>query len=268
VPKFLDQGPVSWKEAVDRSWEMINAADVAAIGNRRDGRPGLPVYGLGIIVSASLSCEDALMAAQMAARLDRIRVYLGGRPAGEGDSLLRSEDRNSNTAGVKMVFDAIGVELASWDDLYADLIRGRIGSILMIGAHVPLTGEDEAEAVSNLGCSGRLIVLGTSESRLTKAAQVVFPIAEFAEAEGVVINKDMRLQRMRRALDAPGSALPAWRALALLAKRFGFKELAELDNDADVFAELVRSVPPLQKISQRSDIGAAGVSLKTGGNGR
>jgi len=52
-------------------------------------------------------------------------------------------------------------------------------------------------------------------------AQVVLPTAAWAEKDGTYTNTERRVQRIRRAVDAPGHALSDWEIITLLAQKLG-----------------------------------------------
>ncbi len=50
---------------------------------------------------------------------------------------------------------------------------------------------------------------------------LVFPSASFAEIDGTFINGEGRIQRVRKAVDPPGEALPDWEILCRIAQKMG-----------------------------------------------
>lgn len=65
------------------------------------------------------------------------------------------------------------------------------------------------------------LYLGTEVPEAASAAAAILPIATFAEQEGSFLNVQGRIQRFWPALQAPGSALPAWRALGFIEAAIG-----------------------------------------------
>jgi formate dehydrogenase alpha subunit len=80
-------------------------------------------------------------------------------------------------------------------------------------------------------------------------ADVFLPAAGWAEKEGTFTNTDRRVQRVRKAADAPGQARPDWQIICDLAKRLekqlGRSQSAFWDysHPAEVLAEMGRVVP-------------------------
>ena len=85
---------------------------------------------------------------------------------------------------------------------------------------------------------------------LTKTAQladVVFPAACFAEKDGTYTNTERRVQRVRKAVNAPGEAKADWEIIDALMKRLGCDN--GLKSSEDVFNEIRRLTPSYAGIS-------------------
>ncbi|MFC2042520.1 molybdopterin dinucleotide binding domain-containing protein, partial [Chloroflexota bacterium] len=52
-------------------------------------------------------------------------------------------------------------------------------------------------------------------------ADVILPAAAFAEKDGTFTSTERRVQRIRKAIDPPGEAIPDWQIIVLLAGRMG-----------------------------------------------
>ena len=70
-------------------------------------------------------------------------------------------------------------------------------------------------------------------SEAQQYADVILPMAAFAEGSGSFINNEGRLQSFRAAVKTPGEARPAWKILRVLGDglklpRFQFNELSEV----------------------------------------
>ncbi|MBO0922721.1 bifunctional nitrate reductase/sulfite reductase flavoprotein subunit alpha [Cellulomonas sp. zg-ZUI222] len=74
-------------------------------------------------------------------------------------------------------------------------------------------------------------------------ADVVLPAAMWSEADGVMVNSERTMTLARRALSAPGGALPDWQLIARVATAMGFDGFAHASSE-EVFAELRRSSNP------------------------
>ena len=92
-------------------------------------------------------------------------------------------------------------------------------------------------------------------------AHVVLPAAMWAEVDGTFTNYQRRVQRIRRAFAAPGSATPRWQMAAGLSSRLGAPFAAATARD--VFALLARAVPDYAGLDFKS-VGAGGRAVPPG----
>ncbi len=72
-------------------------------------------------------------------------------------------------------------------------------------------------------------------------ADVVLPAASFAEKDGTFVNTERRIQRVRKAVDAPGEAKPDWVIFMELMTRLGYEEHY---NSAEEIFEEIRELTP------------------------
>lgn len=84
-------------------------------------------------------------------------------------------------------------------------------------------------------------------SETAALADVVLPATAFAEKEGTFTNTERRVQRVRKAVPAPGQARPDWQILADLSTRLGFP--MHYENAAQIWAEVGRVWPVVQGIT-------------------
>jgi predicted molibdopterin-dependent oxidoreductase YjgC len=86
--------------------------------------------------------------------------------------------------------------------------------VLYLVGEVPLDTLPESEF---------LIVQNIYPPDLWHAADLALPAASFAEVDGTFINGEGRIQRVRKAVDPPGEALPDWEILCRIARKMGKK---------------------------------------------
>ncbi len=82
-------------------------------------------------------------------------------------------------------------------------------AILTTGAFVPQVVRDRFKVV---------IALDIFHTEWTKSADVVYPIAVFAEVSGTVVDKSNRFRRMVKACEAPGKSIQEWEIIQDVAK--------------------------------------------------
>jgi predicted molibdopterin-dependent oxidoreductase YjgC len=78
-------------------------------------------------------------------------------------------------------------------------------------------------------------------------ADVVLPSACFAEKDGTFTNTERRVQRIRKAVDAPGDARNDWQILCDIATRMGYA--MAYDASQDIMAEMATVTPSYAGIS-------------------
>jgi formate dehydrogenase major subunit len=92
----------------------------------------------------------------------------------------------------------------------------------------------------------------------------VLPAALWAEVDGTFTNYQRRVQRIRRAVVAPGDALPRWALAAGLLQRLGQPLAAS--SAREVFALFARGAPDYAGLDYKA-IGASGRALPLAAEG-
>jgi predicted molibdopterin-dependent oxidoreductase YjgC len=95
------------------------------------------------------------------------------------------------------------------------------------------------EALENLEL---LVVQDIFLTETAQLADVVLPTASFAEKDGTFTNSERRVQRVRKALEAPGEARQDWDIICDLARRMGYP--MEYDGPSAILDEIA-SVSPI-----------------------
>lgn len=102
-----------------------------------------------------------------------------------------------------------------------------------------LLATHEVEALSKLDL---VIVQELFETETTALADVVFPAASFAEADGTFTNNDGFVQRVRKSVEPVHQSLPDWMIVARLARELGVDFGFERSASA-VFREIADQIP-------------------------
>ncbi len=95
------------------------------------------------------------------------------------------------------------------------------------------------EALHNLDF---LVVQDIFLTETAELADVVLPAASFAEKEGTFTNTERRIQRVRKAVDAPGKAQADWEIISELMTRMGYPTHY---NSVDEIMDEIASVAPI-----------------------
>jgi formate dehydrogenase major subunit/formate dehydrogenase alpha subunit len=100
---------------------------------------------------------------------------------------------------------------------------GELKSLYIIGENPLVSDPDLNHAEKSIANLDFLVVQDIFLTETAKRADVVLPSKCFAEKEGTFSNTERRVQRVRKAIDAPGEAMDDWKILCEIAKRMGFE---------------------------------------------
>ena len=172
---------------------------------------------------------------------------------GPGDDILLSEDRNPNMNGARLlgVTSEPGAKLPA----IADGVKsGRVTGLITLGEN-PMRLGISAEQLETLST---FVVMDILSNAATEYATVVLPSFAFAEKRGSMVNGEGRLQRLNRAVRAPGQARDDWEILRdLIQACSGQNGIYSIE---DVFRQMAEAVPRLTGLSL-SKIGDLGVQV-------
>jgi formate dehydrogenase alpha subunit len=119
-----------------------------------------------------------------------------------------------------------------------------IKALFIMGENPMMSDPDIAHVEHALGKLDLLVALDIFMNETTALADVVLPSAAWPEKDGTFTNTERRVQRTRKAVNAPGLALPDWKAIEMLANRLG---ASWNYADANVIMEEIRGVTPSYK---------------------
>ncbi len=205
-------GPSTVEEAVSAAKDLL-------------GNVGAKPERVAIVLSAQHSLEDNWALFTLARTyLGTDRFFVTGKPLGEGDDVLLSEDRNPNTAGVLKLCE--GTPPRPLGDLLK--MADQFDSVIALGSHVEVDPKELGAALKGK----KVVVIAAHEGPLSKLAKVALPACSWAEVDATYVNKKGRVQTSERALAARGSALPGWQLVGKLGRALGFatswRKLSEL----------------------------------------
>jgi NADH-quinone oxidoreductase subunit G len=243
--RLLEPRIVSQEKLVATDWPI--AISQAALQLKQ-----LSGLEIAIIASGRMTNEELWMALQLARTLGVELIDIVPR-TGPGDDILLSEDRNPNTNGARLlgVTSKPGAKLP----VIADAVKsGRVKALITLGEN-PMRLGISAEQLQKLSA---FIVMDILSNAATEHATVVLPSLAFAEKRGSMINGDGRLQRLNRAVRAPGQARDDWEILRdLIQACSGPNSIYSIE---DVFRQMAEAVPQLAGLSL-SRIGDRGIQI-------
>ena len=228
---LVDGLPAGWDRAIRAAAELLGPGLATATATR----------SVGVVLSAEHTNEDNFALARLAKAWGVTNVYVAGKPEvpSRADGRLRVADVNANTAGVKLVAEALGFAATPIVDLSAD-----VRTLVVLGGELP--GIDQAK-LAELA----IVAITAHEVGWVARAKVALPAAAWAEVAGTVTNAAGRVQRMHAAVTSPGQALPAWEAIVRLAQATGGK--LSFAHTRDVFKDMAQTVPAWKALSWARD---------------
>ncbi len=119
----------------------------------------------------------------------------------------------------------------------------QIKAMLIDGENTLVSDPDRNHCEHALKSLDHLVVIDIFLTETGELADVVLPAASWGETDGVQVNTERRVQRLRAAVPAPGEAQPDWWIVCQIAQRLGFQGF-EFEKAKDVFNELC-SVSPV-----------------------
>jgi NADH-quinone oxidoreductase subunit G len=127
---------------------------------------------------------------------------------------------------------------------------GKIDTLVLLGAD-PL-GDYPDRYLAEAGLTGARTVISLDQflTESVKQADVVLPVAGFAEVDGTTTNLEGRVSALARKVTAPGTAQSDWMVAAELAYRLGHD--LGLESPAQITAEIAATAPAFAGLSRRA----------------
>ena len=234
---IVDGLPAGWDRAV-----AVAADRLAPLRLRVVDEPA----AVAVVLSAVCSNEDNYALAKLAGAWGLKAVFATGRPdvASRADGRLRVADRNPNRAGVSAIANALGLAVTPATTANLEAVR----VLVTLGDVLPDVADARLREITVIAIAaherGPIThpYLDDHNVKHTWYANVVLPVADWAEAAGTITNTKGHVQRMHAAFPAPGQALPGWEAIVRLAQAVGTPGVS-WTHAREVFAEMTAAVP-------------------------
>jgi NADH-quinone oxidoreductase subunit G len=212
------------------------------------GVPG----AVGVLVSARSPNEEIFLWRRIGALLGARVVGISWSPPGaDHDDFLVKADKNPNTEGLRL--QGLPVD-GALDELLGAVRCGDVQAIILHRTDLA-AWRDTAAVAAMLERVPYVVVLDSDWSETAEFADVVLPVATYAESDGTFTNHAARVQRFHAAVPPPGDARPGWLVLAELAARLGAE--VRFENAESVFAALAAESAPFGGLSYAA-LGAHG----------
>ena len=126
-------------------------------------------------------------------------------------------------------------------------LRGDIKALYVMGENPVITDPNASHTIEALKALDFLVVQDIFLTETAKLADVVLPAACFAEKDGTFTNTERKVQRVRKAVCAPGAARDDLSILLELSERLGIA--LHFTDSASAFAEFSALWPALTGVS-------------------
>jgi formate dehydrogenase alpha subunit len=133
-------------------------------------------------------------------------------------------------------------------EMYQAAFDKKLKMIYLIGEDPALSEPDINHVVKALRNLDFLVVQDIFLSETAKLADVVLPAASFAADDGTFTNTERRIQRVRKAVKAPGDAIPDWKIVCLIARKMG-KSGFDYEHPSQIWDEMACLTPSMAGIS-------------------
>ena len=233
------QFPATWTDAIQRAADALKKVKAEEIA---------------VVASGRLTNEELFVLKRLLGELGVTQVDTVMNP-GQADNFLRSDDGNPNSRGTELLgLSSGGRKLSAWA---GEIASGKIKALLVLGGEELVAAGIPAETLGKLEV---LIFSGILSNATSQLAHVVLPGAAFAEKTGSMVNVHGRLQRMTRAIPAPGEAREDWMILRDL--RMTLTGGNSLHSVEDVWKSMAGEVAPFSGLSW-AKIGDLGIQLES-----
>ena len=123
-------------------------------------------------------------------------------------------------------------------DLFDALEDGRVKAVWIVATNPLVSMPDSERAKAALARAELVVCQDAYDPTETSAlAHAVLPAAQWPEKQGTMTNSERRVTLMRKAIEAPGDALPDWEIFTRLAAALGFAEHFAWGSAAEVYDE-------------------------------
>ena len=123
-----------------------------------------------------------------------------------------------------------------------DMCGDQIRAMIIAGENTLLSDPDRSHCEKALAALDHLVVIDIFMTETAQMADVVLPATSWAETDGVCVNTERRVQRLRKAVEPPGLAKPDWWIVSQIAQRLGIGGF-EYGSAKDVFNEMCKLSP-------------------------
>ncbi len=133
-------------------------------------------------------------------------------------------------------------------EMLDEAFAGNVKAMYIMGEDPVLTDPDANHVKKSLSSLDFLVVQDIFLTETAKFADVVLPATSYAEKDGTFTNTERRVQRVRKAVEAPGECRLDWEILSDVAKGLGAAGF-DYKNSEEIFNEIRQTTPSYRGIT-------------------
>ena len=152
-------------------------------------------------------------------------------------------DPQAQAKFAKLYGKTIGLEKGITKVTALERCGDQIRAMLIDGENTLVSDPDRNHCQRALESLDHLVVIDIFLTETAELAKVVLPATAWGETDGVQVNTERRVQRLRKAVEPRGQARPDWWIVSQIARRLGIPGF-EFRSAKEVFNELA-SVSPI-----------------------
>src|SRR3990172_1754749 len=232
-------------KTVEVSWDEMIPLVLARLRSYRPDE-------IGVIASPHMTNEDLFVLKQLVdhLRISHLDFKIPPREPGYEDRFLIKADKNPNTKGAELIGLIPRAGALDARRMLRAAKERRLKCLWVFHHDLLASGWPETETLEALLSVESLIFQGTNQNGVSPHAHLTLPSAAYVERDGTFTNFQGRVQRIRKAIEPLGEALPDWEILSRIGRAAGLA-LAPT-RVQDCFNALAQGVPAFAGMTYRS----------------
>ena len=132
-------------------------------------------------------------------------------------------------------------------DFFEQAGEGKLKAFYCFGEDPIRSEPNAAKLIEDIGKIEFIVCQEIFMTEVAKLAHVVLPATSFAEKDGTFANTERRIQRVRKAVDAPGQARPDWKIISDVATAMGYP--MSYSGPSEIYDEMAALSPSFAGIN-------------------
>ncbi len=229
---LIDASPCALSYATDRCVEILKLGGVAIVAN------------------AWQTLEEQYITGELA-KACGAEVYMVSHLR-EDDGKFVSADKTPNMRGAFLTGLVAQYPQANLDSLAKKVRSGEVKTILCLGENLRALGFDAKDFKS-----ANIVFCGALENETSAAAKICIPFRSQFEKRGLWVNRQFRVQKFEKAVDAPEGTVDDLEFLATLLRDYTGASFA-LPSHGEIRRVMAAKIPQLANCAS---VGSAGMQI-------